>query len=92
MGLFWLSFADPKRPAGEQFLGVALVEADDMTEALRVAWRTRCNPGGEVNGYELPLDDLANDHRVLLARTPHHVLLSRPQLETLGLVTVDDVP
>lgn len=50
MSLWWLSFADAERPAGEQLLGVAIVEAADMTTAIRAAWSIGCNPGGSVEG------------------------------------------
>jgi hypothetical protein len=56
MTLWWLSFVDPHRPEGTRFLGVALVEAETMADALRRAWSSGCNPGGEVEAYELPLD------------------------------------
>lgn len=32
----------------ECFLGACIVHADDQEDALRVAWRKNCNPGGEV--------------------------------------------
>lgn len=50
LGLWWLSFADAARTAGEQSLGVAIVEAADMPSAIRVAWALGRNPGGEVQG------------------------------------------
>lgn len=50
--LWWLSFADPDLPRGRQFLGVVVVRADDMKDAMQKAWRLGINPGGEVKGYE----------------------------------------
>lgn len=50
MSLWWLSFADAERPAGEQLLGVAIVEGADMATAIKAAWALGCNPGGEVQG------------------------------------------
>lgn len=47
---FWLSFADPGRPKGTQFLGVAIVVADDFLTAVRKAHALGINPGGEVQG------------------------------------------
>ncbi len=44
----WLSFADPHRPKGSQFLGVAIVQGLNADDALANAWTTSCNPGGEV--------------------------------------------
>ena len=34
---FWLSFADPDRPPGQQFLGVCLVDVDDADALLAKA-------------------------------------------------------
>jgi hypothetical protein len=86
MGLWWLSFVDPKRPEGEGFLGVALIEADDYPSAIRRAWREGCNPGGEINGFDLPLDELTNEQRLILAKAPHDTLLTRDQLEEHRLI------
>lgn len=52
---WWLSFCDGRRPAGSQFLGVAVVYALGMTHAVRMAHEKGINPGGEVMSY--PLDD-----------------------------------
>lgn len=51
--LWWLSFADGARPQGQQFLGVAIVPADDMIAAVRLTHRLGINPGGEVRGGPL---------------------------------------
>jgi hypothetical protein len=85
MGLWWLSFCDPAKPKGEQFLGVALVEADDLPSATRRAWREGCNPGGEIAGFDLPLNKMPNARRVILAKAPHHTLLSKAQLDEYQL-------
>lgn len=50
MDTFWLSFADPKKPQGEQFLGACVVEADDLKAAVIQAHVKGINPGGEVLG------------------------------------------
>jgi len=93
--LFWLSFCDNERPPGEQFRGVALVEADGPDEqealrnAVRRAWATGCNPGGEIQsvmiGDEL-LDRMSNDQRVRLARAPRDTLLSKEELAHFDLI------
>lgn len=51
---YWLSFCDPNKPAGSQFLGVSVVPALDFAEAVTVANAMRCNPGGEVLGAAIP--------------------------------------
>jgi hypothetical protein len=51
--LWWLSFADPDKPPGQAFLGVAIVHAytDSVVAAAAKAHDLGCNPGGEVVGY-----------------------------------------
>ena len=50
----WLSFADPHKPRGQQFLGAAIVEASGrdgreiMRSAMDRAWKLGINPGGSV--------------------------------------------
>lgn len=66
---WWLSFADPSRPRGMQFLGVAAVRATNLAAAVDAAWRAGCNPGGQVRGttmadsYGAPPSEL--DHRLV---------------------------
>lgn len=50
---WWLSFADPARPKGAQFQGVAIVRGEDLRAAIKEAWRLKINPGGEVMGTPL---------------------------------------
>jgi hypothetical protein len=60
--LWWLSFADPSRPKGTQFLGVAIVRVDSSGEgdgffhAVRTAHALGINPGGQVQGHFIPPD------------------------------------
>lgn len=57
---YWLSFCDPDREEGDQFLGAAIVPASNGIEAaVSVAWDLGCNPGGEVVMIELPEGDLS---------------------------------
>src|SRR5262245_19123239 len=61
--LWWLSFATPdeerpwwkfwRRAKEGHFLGVVIVQAPDMEEAVQVAWRKKINPGGEVRGIPI---------------------------------------
>lgn len=53
MSILWLSFADPDRPQGDQFLGVSIVEADNLFEAICAAREQGINPGGEVIAHEI---------------------------------------
>lgn len=59
-GWFYISFCDPDRPKGTQFLGAVIVRADDMASATREAWRLGINPGGEALGFSIPLVYLRN--------------------------------
>lgn len=59
---YWLSFCDTDKPAGKAFLGVAIVEADDLETAVSEAWDKEVNPGGEVLAMKLPSEV---DHIVL---------------------------
>jgi hypothetical protein len=55
MSWWWLSFCDGNKPAGSQFLGVAVVQIADggMIGAVRRAHQLGINPGGEVMGFEV---------------------------------------
>jgi hypothetical protein len=47
--LWWLlSFCDPLRPKGTQYLGGAVVEAPDMASAITISHLLGINPGGAV--------------------------------------------
>ena len=46
---WWLSFTDPEREPGTQFLGVAVVRAAGPAGAIGMAHLLGCNPGGEVS-------------------------------------------
>jgi hypothetical protein len=50
---FWLSFADPARPKGSQFLGLCIVHGHDQHDALTAASIRGLNPGGEVAFIEI---------------------------------------
>lgn len=52
--LHWLSFADTDLPKGQQFLGVAIVEASSFPEAVMISHMLGFNPGGQVAGTEIP--------------------------------------
>lgn len=76
MKTWWLSFADPDKPKGLQFLGVIVVKAVSFQDAH--ATSLLCgNPGGEVQGVELP-DEIA-------AKVPdrylHHLLSRQETME-----------
>jgi hypothetical protein len=79
MPLIYMSFADPNKPEGTQFLGAAIVEADDLAEATKKTWRLGINPGGEVLSFEVP-EEL--EHRVY-EQNAINKLLSFEDLDSL---------
>ena len=46
--MWWLSFADDTG-----FLAACIVPGDSMIDAVRTAWASGCNPGGEAMGLEI---------------------------------------
>lgn len=52
--LHWLSFADADLPEGSQFLGVVVTQAADFMFAVMKCNFNGINPGGEVQGVEIP--------------------------------------
>lgn len=55
--MFYMSFCDPDRPEGTQFLGAIMTYAPDFMSAIMKTHALGINPGGEVAGCEVP-DDL----------------------------------
>ena len=53
--MFWLSFADPNLPKGNQFLGACIVDGDTFEQSVKESIKLGINPGGEVVG--LNIDD-----------------------------------
>jgi hypothetical protein len=54
--MWWLSFCDPDKPEGTQFIGACIVEADDIIAATMLAHCLGINPGGEVAGVAFDRD------------------------------------
>lgn len=77
--LFWLSFVDDERPAGQQFLGACLVPASEIVEAVKVAHALGCNPGGEVVGHPVPADRVRFVRATWVGR-----LLNRAECQEVG--------
>jgi len=50
----YLSFVDTERPQGSRFAGACIVKAPSIYSDALVAWRSRCNPGGEVKMVPVP--------------------------------------
>lgn len=60
-GAWWLSFADPDLPEGEQFLGVAIVEQRWFISAVEKAHELGINPGGQIQGVPVDLDTVPDE-------------------------------
>ena len=73
--LWWLSFGEPdeekpwwkfwRRAKEGEFLGVVIVQAPDIHEAVQVAWRKKINPGGEVCGMPIMNADFNDLNRLI---------------------------
>ena len=50
----WMSFCDPFKPKGQQFLGVIITQSLGLTHAMRKTHELGINPGGEIQSYILP--------------------------------------
>lgn len=50
--MYWLSFADPGKPEGQQFLGAVIAPCDDFIAAVAYAHAHGVNPGGECKGAQ----------------------------------------
>lgn len=54
MSYWWMSFCDPDKPEGTQFLGAAIIKADNHFDMMTRSWLLGLNPGGEVAFFEIP--------------------------------------
>lgn len=75
---WWLSFADPNKDPGEQFLGVIITTGGGIGEITQKLWLMGINPGGEVQAYPLPDDHIPDEQY-------RNKLLSKDDLEEAGL-------
>jgi len=96
---FWLSFTDQRRPAGDRFLGVCVVEVNETHVALammdlppqaapgaewiKAAIQRAWDCGCNPGGQVGSMEILESELRHLNT-TPRDVLLSREQLRELG--------
>lgn len=79
VGWWWLSFADPNRPRGTQFLGVIVIEAAGFIDAVDKTHAANINPGGEVRGEPVEVHDIPEQYR--------NRLLTREETELFGVST-----
>jgi hypothetical protein len=78
MSLWYLSFADPERPRGTQFLGGVFVDdgGGGFMGGVGEAHARGINPGGEVMGLPIKKDAVLDEKWV-------NRLLSKAELEQL---------
>jgi hypothetical protein len=82
---WWLSFCDPRRPSDSRFLGIVLVDAHSLGEALDATYRAGCNPGGEVAALDITPEMKRTGPAAYvegLARLPRLTVLSREDIES----------
>ena len=83
MAFYYLSFCDPALPAGKQFLGNTVIEADDEYAISATATKMGRNPGGEIAFVKLEgvasRDDLPEGGRMYYDRfVPRDEALAEP--------------
>lgn len=78
LNLYWLSFADPRKPRGSQHLGCVIAEAENEMDAITKCHQRNCNPGGEVRVYSLK----GAEH--VYVDAPRFRLLTKEELEFYG--------
>jgi hypothetical protein len=83
MALWWMSFADPGRSKGQQFLGLVILEAPTPREAMQKAWDMEINPGGQIMFIELPNEMKAEYERYM------NRLLQKVDLIDIGVAVSD---
>lgn len=81
---FWLSFCDPERPVGEQFLGVVVTKACGFLNAVKKAHELGINPGGGVKSWEIP-EELINEEWKEKLEKMLDQLWSKKELEERGI-------
>lgn len=78
---WWLSFCDPDKPEGTQFLGAIIVKAHGITDAITKCNAMMINPGGEVKGMPIPITE---ETQKRLTPDVLHRLLSVQDMVDLG--------
>jgi hypothetical protein len=84
---WWLSFADGKRPKGEQFLGVVIVDGCHgiVHARMEMTFHGVSSPGGEIQGFGFDPTMGPPDQVTALAKLPRLTLLSKDDLEAAGM-------
>lgn len=73
---WWLSFCDPEKEKGKQFLGVIIVNAKGFCHAHMTTSALKINPGGEIQCWELP-------NKLIVPDKYLNRLLSMPEIKIM---------
>jgi hypothetical protein len=76
---WWLSFSDPRRPEGQQFIGVLIMEGMTLPEVIMESHARGLNPGGECQFVKIPPEYVPPAQF-------HNRLLSYTELASAGLL------
>ena len=76
---WWLSFADPDLPEGQQFIGVIIAQGYTISAVITETHLRGVNPGGECQFAEIPPEHVPPTHL-------HWKLLSYANLAEAGLL------
>lgn len=78
-GDYYLTFCDPSKPDGQQFLGACVIDdAVNWFDAVQQSDRRGCNPGGEVT---------VSERIGVHANFPRNRLLTFAEIQAFGMVT-----
>ena len=62
MRVMWLSFCDPDKPKGSQFLGVIVIRALGLSDAILKTHSMGINPNGQIMSYVMDDDEIKPEH------------------------------
>jgi hypothetical protein len=84
---YYISFCNPNLPPGSQFIGAALVEADDEPAALAKSHGLGIHPGSGSEAVFVPLDNIDPKwQRYIDGFIPAEVLKAEPHRPIVGNV------
>lgn len=60
--VMWLSFCDPEKPKGSQFLGVIVINALGLSDAILKTHALGINPNGAILSLMMDDDEIKPEH------------------------------
>ena len=79
--LWWMSFADPRRPRGDTNLGVVILDVPVGADPIRHSHAIGVNPGGEVAFAEV-----IGESQALYTAAFRNRLLAKAELVAAGFI------